>query len=177
VLVVDRHSAHRTLAEKTGFILQYCWSHITDDSKGLARDFGAEGKYVHRKLKEIYELANGLNHQGSEEMVEQLKAEVYLLTTRHYTHKTVWRFVMNLYNRDIDNLFRFVTDPDIDSTNNISERELRDLVLIRHISHGSRSTRGAHTTAMLLSIVHTLRMNKINILTGLQNILKNHSGY
>ena len=155
-------------------------SSVGEYSRGtdrLARDFGAEGKYVHRKLKEIYELANGLNHQGSEEMVEQLKAEVYLLTTRHYTHKTVWRFVMNLYNRDIDNLFRFVTDPDIDSTNNISERELRDLVLIRHISHGSRSTRGAHTTAMLLSIVHTLRMNKVNVLSGLQNILKNPSGY
>ena len=177
VLVVDRHSAHRKLAEKAGFVLQCCWSHITDDSKGLARNFGAEGKYVHSRLKEIYALANGLNHQGTEEMVEQLKAEIYLLTTRHYTHKTMWRFVNNLYNRDIDNLFRFVTDPDIDPTNNISERELRDLVLIRHISHGSRSTRGAYSTAMLLSVVHTLRMNNVNVLTGLRNVLKNPSEY
>lgn len=46
-LVVDRHSAFRTLAEKTGFVLQLCWSHILEDSKELKRDFGAEGAYIH----------------------------------------------------------------------------------------------------------------------------------
>jgi hypothetical protein len=53
-LVIDRHSALRALAEKAGFIVQFCWSHITDDSKKLAEAFGAEGKYIHNKLKEIY---------------------------------------------------------------------------------------------------------------------------
>jgi transposase len=177
ILVVDRHSAHRTLAEKAGFKLQYCWSHIICDSKDLSKSFGAEGKFIHRKLKEIYSSAKGLNQQGSTEMVEQLKAEVYLLTVRHYQHKTIWRFVNNLFYRDVENLFRFVTDPDIDSTNNISERELRSLVIIRKISNGSRSTRGANATAMLLSIIQTLRLNKVNVLQGLQGIINNPSGY
>lgn len=177
VLVVDRHSAFRTLAEKAGFLLQLCWSHILDDSKGLAKDFGANGKYVHKKLKEIYALANGLNHQGTPEMVEQLKAEIFQLTQRHYKHLTVWKFVKNLYYRDVENLFRFVTDPEIDPTNNISERELRHLVIIRKISNGSRSTRGANATAMLLSVIQTIRFNKQNVLRELQNIINNPSGY
>lgn len=172
-LVIDRHSALRALAEKAGFLLQLCWSHILDDSKQLAKNFGAEGKYVHRKLKEIYELANGLNHEGALEEVEQLKGEILQLTQRHYKHLTVWKFVKNLYYRDVENLFRFVTDPDIDPTNNISERELRVLVIIRKISFGSGSRRGANTTAMLLSIIQTLRFNKKNVLLGLQEILNN----
>src|SRR3990167_3082695 len=45
VLVVDRLSAMRLLAKKAGFLLQLCWSHILQDSKQLAENFGAEGKY------------------------------------------------------------------------------------------------------------------------------------
>lgn len=173
ILVIDRHSALRALAKKAGFFLQLCWSHILDDSKQLAKNFGAEGKYVHQKLKDIYELAKGLDHQGTQEHVEQLKGEILQLTQRHYKHLTVWKFVKNLYYRDVEDLFRFVTDPDVDPTNNISERELRALVIIRKISFGSGSPRGANATAMLLSVIQTLRLNKKNVLLGLQEILNN----
>ena len=177
VLVVDRHCAFRLLAKKAGFLLQLCWSHILQDSKQLAEEFGAEGKYIHKKLKEIYALAKGLNHKGNQEMIEQLKAEVFQLTLRRYNHSTIRKFVNNLYYRDGNDLFRFTTDPEIDPTNNISERELRALVIIRKISNGSRSTRGANATAILLSIIQTLRFKKENVLEGLQTILKNPSGY
>lgn len=170
ILVVDRHSAFRTLAEKAGYLLQLCWAHILRDTKDLSKDFGREGKYVHQKLKEIFALAKGLNHKGTPEHVDQLKAEILLLTQRHYKHSTIRKFVNNLYHRDVNNLFRFVTDPEVDPTNNISERELRKLVIIRKISNGSRSTRGANATAMLLSIIETLRINNKNILQELQKI-------
>lgn len=176
VIVVDRHSAFRLLAKKAGFLLQLCWSHILEDTKQLAKNFKTEGKYVHKKLKEIYALGKGLNHRGNHEMVEQLKAEVFQLTLRHYSHSSIRKFVNNLYYRDGNDLFRFVTDIEIDSTNNISERELRALVIIRKISNGSRSTRGANATAMLLSVIQTLRFKKENVLNGLQQILKNPSG-
>lgn len=177
ILVVDRHSTFRSLVEKLGFLLQLCWSHILQDTKELARDFGSEGKYVHRKLKEIYSMAKSFNHEGKPEQVEQLKAEILQLTQRHYKHSTIRKFVQNLYHRDVENLFRFVTDPEIPSTNNISERELRKIVIIRKISNGSRSPRGANATAMLLSIIQTLRFKKENVLKGLFNILNNPSGY
>jgi FtsZ-binding cell division protein ZapB len=176
ILVVDRHQAFRTLADKTGLLLQYCWSHILEDTKEFARDFGSEGKYIHRKLKELYSLATGLNHEGTPEQVEQLKGELYQLVTKHYKHGMIKKYLQRLYHPNADNLFRFVTDPEVASTNNISERELRALVIIRKISNGSRSPRGANATAMLLSIIQTLRFNKKNVLRGLQEILKNPSG-
>jgi hypothetical protein len=177
VLTIDRHSALRALAQKLGFLLQFCWSHITDDSKRLAGAFGSEGIYVHKKLKDIYAKAKLFEHKGTDEIVEQLKGEIFELTQRHYKHLTVWRFVRNLCYRDINNLFIFVIDKDVDATNNISERELRELVLIRDISHGSKTHRGANTTAMLLSVIQTLRLNRVNVLRGLKNILNNASGY
>src|SRR3989339_1252690 len=65
VLVIDRHSALRALAEKAGFLLQLCWSHILDDSKGLKKNFEAEGRYVHQKLKEIFEMASSFQGKGT----------------------------------------------------------------------------------------------------------------
>ena len=174
-LVIDRFSALRALAKKAGFYVQYCWAHILDDSKGLAKNFGAEGRYVHKNLKEIYEISSSFTHRGNEQMVEQFKAMIFKLTLRHYKHHTVRKFVDNLYYRDIEHLFLFVTDKCVDSTNNISERELRHLVIIRKISNGSRSTCGANAMAMLLSIIQTLRFNKCNILKGLSGILNKHS--
>lgn len=176
-LVIDRHSALRALAKKAGFLLQLCWSHILADSKELAKNFGSEGIYVHKKLKEIFSTAKEVRQEGTEEIVQQLKAEIFQLTKRHYKHITIRRFVNNLFFRDSNNLFRFVTNHDVDPTNNISERELRALVIIRKISNGSRSARGANATALLLSIVQTLRFQKKNILNGLSEILNSPSGY
>jgi len=175
VLVVDRHSMFRSLAEKAGFTLQLCWSHILDDSKGLKKDFGREGSYVHRKLKLIFEDANSLNHQGTEEQAAKLKERMQKLAKRHYQHKTVWKWIKNLAERDLEGLFLFVTDPAIDPTNNISERKLRTLVVSRKISNGSRSRAGAETTAVLSSVIETLRHKNENMFTGLKEILKNPS--
>lgn len=147
-----------------------------EDTRQLAETFGAEGKYVHKKVKELYRLAKGLNQNGTQEMVEQIKAEIFQLTLKHHRHSIIRKFVDNLYYRDGNDLFRFVTDPEIDPTNNISERELRALVIIRKISNGSRSVRGANSTAMLLSIIQTLRLKKESVLQGLRETLKNPSG-
>ena len=174
-LVIDRFSALRALAKKAGFYLQYCWAHILEDSKGLAKNFGAEGKHVHKKLKGIYEISSSFSHRGNEQMVEQFKAMVFELTLRNYKRHTVRKFVDNLYYRDVNHLFLFVTDKYVDSTNNISERNLRHLVLMRKISNGSRSTCGANSLAILLSIIQTLKSNKCNILKGLSGILNNPS--
>jgi len=169
-LVVDRHSAFRTLAKKAGYVLQLCWSHILEDSRELKHSFGTEGKYVHQNLKRIFALAKSFNHQATPQQVDQLKEEILKLTKRRYKHITVGRFVKNLAHRDIEDLFRFTTDPEIDPTNNISERELRHLVMIRKISNGSRTQRGANVTAQLTSIIQTLKLRKENVLQGLINL-------
>lgn len=170
ILVVDRHSAFRALAKKRGFTLQLCWSHILDDSKDLKKCFGEEGKYVHERLKKIFAAAKTLNHHGTEKDVEHLIKRVFLLTLRHYKNHAMRSFVNNLYNRDHKNLFIFVTNPDVNPTNNISERELRKMVIIRKISNGSKSQTGAKNTVTLLSIIQTLRNNKQNLFLQLEKL-------
>ena len=46
-------------------------------------------------------------------------------------------------------------DPAVDPTNNAAERALRGAVVTRKTSFGSRSKRGAHAFARMLSIIMT----------------------
>ncbi len=54
-------------------------------------------------------------------------------------------------------LWRFVTDVDVEPTNNHAEREVRGFVLWRKVTYGSRSERGDAFAANLKSVVHTCR--------------------
>ena len=170
-LVVDRHSVNRCMAKKAGFTLQFCWSHILDDSKGLAKNFGREGKYVHRKLKQIFEDAKSLDHQGTEAQVKKLEERILALNQKKYAHSTVRKWVKNLAVRDFNGLFIFVINPDVDPTNNISERKLRKLVMHRKTSNGSRSVAGAEAIAVLYSVVETLKHQNKPIFAGFKQIL------
>ena len=71
-----------------------------------------------------------------------------------------------------ENLFRFVGNPEIESTNNLAERGLRSAVVIRKISSGSRSEDGAETTAKLLSVLQTVKLQTKNPYEGLLNLLQ-----
>lgn len=53
----------------------------------------------------------------------------------------------------LDDLVVWLIDPAVDPTNNAAERALRGAVVTRKTSFGSRSKRGAHAFARLLSII------------------------
>ncbi len=54
-------------------------------------------------------------------------------------------------------MWTFVTQPDVDVTNNAAERALRHAVLWRRASFGSQSADGAEMAARLLTVVMTKR--------------------
>ncbi|MEK6818855.1 MAG: transposase, partial [Nanoarchaeota archaeon] len=82
------------------------------------------------------------------------------------------KFIKHLCTRDRENLFRFVTNPEVDSTNNRAERGLRHDVIIRKISGGNRSNLGARIHECLLSVIQTYKLQNKNILTEGLSYLK-----
>jgi len=51
-----------------------------------------------------------------------------------------------------------VTHEDVEATNNIAERAIRPAVVMRKISGGSRSERGARTFETNMSVIQTWKM-------------------
>ena len=72
---------------------------------------------------------------------------------------------MNTLLERIDDLFRFTQDKKVDGDNNLAERGLRKVVIIRKISNGSRSDSGAEILEVLLSVVETARLQKCKLKT------------
>ena len=164
-IIDDRFSAYNELAKVSGCKQQICWAHLLRNSKDLA-EHHPEAKYIHKRMKYIYRKAK------SGEKKEKLLHWIDLIGSREYTSHEVFKLVKAIYRKHYDDLFRFVDNPEIDSTNNRAERGLRHAVVIRKISNGSRSENGAETTAKLLSVLQTMKIQTGNPYQGLLNLLQ-----
>ena len=51
--------------------------------------------------------------------------------------------------------FQFITSPEIDPTNNIAEQAIRFVVIDRHITQGTRSTKGRKSNERLWTVIAT----------------------
>ena len=162
-IIEDRFSAYNGLAKVSGCKQQICWAHLLRNSKDLAENY-REAKYIHKRMKYIYEKAK----EGGKK--EKLLHWIGLIASRTYKSTEVFKFVKSICRTHRENLFRFVDNPEIDSTNNRAERVLRHAVVIRKISNGSRSEDGAEITANLLSVLQTAKLqsdNPMNFMTDL----------
>lgn len=64
-------------------------------------------------------------------------------------------------------LFTFAFEPGVEPTNNHAERALRQFVLWRKVSYGSQSERGCRFAERIMTVAHSLRLQKRSILTFL----------
>lgn len=174
VVVCDGFSAYNKLRKLTGCLIQLCWFHILKNSKKHKKNYPDEATVIHDKLKKIYALAKSYNHKATDKQKEKLEDEIRWLAYPCYKHQEVKGFINTLLER-IEDLFRFTQDKKIAGDNNLAERGLRKAVIIRKISNGSRSDKGAGILEVLLSVVETARLQKQNPLLFMRNTLASES--
>jgi hypothetical protein len=73
--------------------------------------------------------------------------------------------------RYLPELFTFVRELAVPSTNNQAERNLRPLVIARKVSGGTRSPAGSRTRMTLASIAATARLQGIDPAVAFQRLL------
>lgn len=120
--IQDRFSTFETLASRTKNPQQYCWSHIICDAKELEEFYGDEGRIIKESQQGIHEEAKSFHGHGSTEDIDRLHDRMIFLQDSDYDHSRSRKFVDNLLERRKGWLFRFVVDPDVESTNNRAER-------------------------------------------------------
>ena len=174
VITCGGFSAYNKLKELAGCFIQLCWFHILKNSKKHKKNHPEEATIIHEQLKEIYKLAKSYGRKATDEQVEKLKDEIRWLAYPVYKHQEVKGFLNTLLAR-IDNLFRFTQDKNIAGENNLAERGLRKAVIIRKISNGSRSDKGAGILEVLLSVAETAKLQGENQLLFMSNYLASKS--
>jgi hypothetical protein len=155
----DRYGAYNVLAQKTGNRpQQLCWFHILGDTKELAQIYGEEGKQIHISMKSVFTKANNFNHEGTSEDVQELISEIESIFEREFVSLKCKKFAKKML-KERDKLFTFVTNPDVEGTNNRAERAVRPYVVLRKVSGGSKSPRGTKNIEILATAIQTCRMN------------------
>jgi len=160
--VHDRFRAYNKLEKETGNRpQQYCWFHILGDSKELAEIYGDEGEFIHNGLKEIFDEANKFEHKGTPKDVEKPIERLGQVLDRSFNNLKCRKFSNTIF-KERDKLFQFVTNPDVDGTNNRAERAIRPNVVYRKMSGGTKSEVGTKRYAVLGSVFQTLKLNGCN---------------
>ena len=118
---------------------------VVEAKKGPARNFGTKLKGLMKEARQLWrDQRDGKadNYLARAEQVEE-KITVHL-RPRNLKDKDNQRLLDGIgIQHDRGNLVRFLSEPEVEPTNNRAERRIRFSVIVRGISHGSKNERGA----------------------------------
>jgi len=170
----DFYSAYLKHKKETGRLFQFCWAYLIREIKFLATldDTKAYGKRLLRKyVKAMFETIHRqheLTEVGFKRLMQEHKSSIL---------KTVRRFVpeqkkaLNLkerFEKHGESYFLFVDNPAIEVTNNVSEREIRTLVMDRLVTQGVRSDVGNEWHERFWMVLATCKRHGLNVMTFLR---------
>ena len=166
--VTDDYGAYQTLFEAH----QLCWAHLLRKAIKLMLQYPDKPEYALflEGLYDIYQQA--VRHQrdqrlssGRREKVQQLKARIVNLCTLSAqpidplkTKADVVTFIrlQNELVKGIESLFVFVGHPEVEATNNRSERNIRCEAEVRKGGRTSKSDSGAQRRSIIMTVLATL---------------------
>ncbi len=79
--------------------------------------------------------------------------------------------IQDIFREKAHRLYHWAENRNIPADNNLTERELRPLVIARKISFGSQSDAGARTREILMTVVHTLKKRTADVTTVFKSAL------
>lgn len=138
----------------------YCWSHVLRFAfeETIHSKKGSKAVFLREELVRVYRIKKSHPEYSREKLEEVLRHEFQLLlalTSKEESFINIQRRMRDQEEGLIQALL--VTR---DGTNNLAERELRNMALKRSISHGSNTYKGMETTAVIGSVLQTLRRNE-----------------
>ena len=176
VLVSDRGSQLSFWAMKRR---QICWAHLIRKFAWYAEQRGEAGQIGLGLLG----LARFLMHEWHRARDGCITRETFARNTiatrdtievllRRGTHVPAIAGSCAHILKHRDALWRFVSLPGVEPTNNHAEQELRAFVLWRKTSLGSQSVRGDRFATNLKSVIHTCRKQKRHVLSFLTEAIQ-----
>lgn len=155
--------------------IQRCWAHLLREVKDLAKKFPKMVPFYEKiatlftELKENYrkrmskKQRNNLFKNATRRLKKLLKTETKIVSIQKMLQK-----IQN----GIKHWFTFILHPEIEPTNNIAERGLREIVVQRKIFGCLRNEKGTTTMEIIMSMFSTWKMLGKNLKTELLKNLR-----
>lgn len=170
-LVTDFYAAYNDFPGEH----QRCWAHLLRDLHALKEEHKDNVEVLGwaGELRKLYDTAQDAL-RGPSPPTEQERECLYKQSVEataqlarkyanskehsaHPCHTLCKRLLLHL-----DGLFQFVLQPGLSADNNLAERSVRPVVVMRKVSGGSQSERGSRTRMTLASLFGTWRAKGLN---------------
>ena len=158
---------------------QKCLVHLLRDLREAVQqqpDLAEHGffqgcKTVVQRMLELKKQQGQMNPSAYNRQVKGLETRLRKLGQRVWGDADADRLAGRLRKYQ-DRLTVFLHDPAVDGTNNAAERALRPAVVMRKITGGSRSEKGAKAWAILASVMRTMRQQGQDLVDGIKTLLR-----
>jgi hypothetical protein len=177
IIISDFLSAYNKILAKAK---QRCLIHILRDLKKVIEYWHDDRQVLGycKHLKGIFQDAITLHKEYKDKAQDDrfyrkrklLTEELRDFSFPNPNKRILKRFAKRL-NRYKDELFTFLYEKDIDYHNNHAEQQIRPDVILRKITFGNRSIKGAENHSVLSSILQTAKLNNLDPIATLQDIL------
>jgi transposase len=157
-LVSDGYAAYRSFKKR-----QRCLAHLLRKGIALAGGLNPVGvNFGDWLLRAMRGLIHAVAEGTGARIINPILARLKRACKRHRDDEAEKvRALAREILKDWAAITAFVTNPDLPATNNDAERALRDAVIARRISNGTRSEEGSAAYAATLSVFETCRRRAI----------------
>jgi transposase len=182
ILQVDGYAGYRKLAERGDVQLAFCWAHMRRNFYELATPGPAPiASEALKRIAEFYAIEKDIRGRSAEErritrqqksrpladtFEQWLRAKLGLISQKGKLAEAI-RYALSRW----EGLTRFIDDGHIEIDNNAVERSIRPIALNRKNALFAGSDGGAEHWATIASLIETCKLNEIDPLAYLTDVL------
>ena len=158
VIICDGYVAYKA------YRIQRCWAHLIRGMRDIAtkNPNSSAAQSALERLRSIYHDAKQETEPEKRSALRaNLRRRVMRLVNRYRDDPVIGEYMRTL-ERALPDMFRFVLDPTIPSTNNPAEQLLREIVIQRKIRGGIRSEKTMEWLGYLFTCITTWKMQGLD---------------
>lgn len=164
ILGCDYFSAYRKFMRlHENVLLQFCLAHFIRDVKFLAdhpdKKNQSHGKRLLADLRKLFGVIHRRDKYASNDTfrraLEAARNDLVWDATMESPHTREARALEERFYQHTESYFRFITEPNVEPTNNLAEQAIRFVAIHRRLTQGTRSEDGRRWCERIWTVIQT----------------------
>ena len=181
IVCADYWGAYRKYGRLFDVPVQYCMAHLIREIRFLAdhsvKIVSCWANELLKWLKKLFDTLHRrdkLTARGYLRSMERIKAGFLSRMRRPPDHKLAKKLARRFKGNAAEDYFRFLTEPEVEPTNNGTERQIRGVVIDRRITQGTRGDAGMRWCERIWTAIATCKKQKRNVFDFIHHTLLAH---
>jgi transposase len=181
IIGADYWGAYRKYARLFDVRLQYCMAHLIREIRFLAehkvKKLSRWANELLEWLKKMFKTLHRrdkLTAKGYLSSMQKIKDGFLIKMRRPPDHKLARKLARRFKGKAAKDYFRFLTEPNVEPTNNGTERQIRPVVIDRRITQGTRGDAGMRWCERIWTAIATCKKQQRNVFDFIHETIVAH---